>query len=308
MWWKKLLYFLLVIVLGFGITVISGSINFHAQTKTLLKNYVNDKNYAMVERFFCYTTPKEEMYKFKYTNSDNSHIDIYPCLVKHPYYVQYPDGSHNIKYDIVEEALSFSLFHLPSNFYLEDKADSKGRIELFFTDNTSLDLDFDNRDKEEENVNYFINFYSFVSQFYSLTVYITYNDYITFTNDENIKISNIKIYDGSGQEFYNHLFNNPIGFDGSMHTRYKDACQEYREFMLEYGQTIAVGAYEEKNRLLKNIDEITKNNADNYFLKPSTNIIFTTTSFILTISITLSAYISIAIVITRLIFRKRKRH
>ena len=304
MWWKKVLYFLLVIVLGFGITVIAGSINFSVQAKNLNKKFAEEKDYAMVERFFCYTTPKETLYKYRFDNQDQSHVDIYPCLVKQPYYVYYVDEGYVVKYDIVEEAIAFSLFNLPNSFIKEDKFENKGKIALILENNEIINIDFDNRDKEDGQMNYYINFYSYIDAYYSLTAYITYDDYISKAQDQKIK--QVEIYDGNGSKFYSYTLEYPMNFEGYMHETYKEACKNYREFMLEYGQSIALGSFQEKARLLGVIDEITNTN-DAFFPKPSTNIIFASDSFILTISITLAAYISIAIVATKLIFFNKKR-
>ena len=308
MWWKKVLYFLLVIVLGFGITVLSGSINFNIQAKNMTKNYASNKQYDMVERLFCYVTPNQNQYIYSYDNNDNSHLDIYPSLVKNPYYIYYIDEGYVVKYDIIEEALTFSLFNIPSSFSLSDSNDKKGEIKLTLNNEKTIDLFFDNRDKEEGELNYYINFYSFVEQYYSLTAYITFDDYVKYAGNEEVKITNVTIIDGKGETYYQYNFDSLFNFSSFLHSQYKVVCKEYRDFMLEYGQTIAVGAYEEKDRLIKNIDKVTNDNPERFYPKPSTAIIFTTTSFILTISITLAAYLSVAIVVTRNIFFRKKHH
>ena len=305
MWWKKLLYFLLITVLGFGIVVISGSINFNYQSKNLMRSFVESKEYVMVERFFCYTTPKEELYKYR-NDKDDVHIDAYECLVKQPYYIYYSDEGYVVKYDIIEEALAFSLFNLPNNFKLADSGKNKGGVLLHFDTDETIMVNFDNRFKEDGEMNYYINFYSYISQYDSLTVYITYDDFLSLISSETAKINMIEIVDGNGVSFYQFPVGKPFNFEGPMHEKYREACKEYREFMLEYGQSIGLGAFEEKKRLLTVIDDITAND-ENYFAKPSTNIIFASMSFILTISIVSAAYISIAIVVTRLIFHRKKR-
>ena len=121
MWWKKLLYFLLVIVLGIGIITLSGSITFNSLSKNLLKNGVKNHQYALVESFFNYTTPIDKE-KFLIKDDDDVHFEIYPCLVKQPYFkIEKSTNKYGVAYDIVEEAIGFSFFHLPKTFAFTDK-------------------------------------------------------------------------------------------------------------------------------------------------------------------------------------------
>ena len=91
-----------------------------------------------------------------------------------------------------------------------------------------------------------------------------------------------------------------------MHNDYFEALQEYRNYILEYGEAISVTTYERKDAKLKAIDKITNDNPQKYLSKPSTSVVLASDRFILTISLTLAIYLSIAIVVTRLIFNKKK--
>ena len=304
MWWKKLLYFLLVIVLGIGITMISGSICFNVLSKNLLKDNVKENNFYTVERFFSYTTGKESDRFYSQKQEDGSTIEVYPCLVKQPYYKYTPKDGIYVKYDIIEEAISFSLFNLPESFVLEGQA---GEVKLSLDNSNTIDLYFDNTPYTDEDINYYIDFYSYIEHYYSLTVYITYNDFIAHGGAEDTHINAIEIIDGKGTSFYNIEFANKPSFLTQMHNNYYEVCQEYRNYILEYGEAISVTTFERKDAKLKAIDQVTSDNPDKYLPKPSKTIVLASDSFILTISITLAAYISIAIVVTRLIFFRKKK-
>ena len=144
------------------------------------------------------------------------------------------------------------------------------------------------------------------SVYHSLSVYITYNDFISHGGSAESSIVSAKIFDGSGKEFYSLNFLNKANFMTKMHEDYFDALQEYRNYILQYGEAISVTTYERKEAKLNAIEKITEDNPTIYSPKPSTNIVLASDAFILTISITIAAYISIAIVITRLIFHRKK--
>ena len=303
MWWKKLLYFLLVIVLGAGITMISASIAFNSLSKNLLKDSVKNENYFTVERFFSYTTYKDKTYFYNQKQDDGSTIDVYSSLVKQPYYkTTQKDGTY-VKYDIIEETISFSLFNLPENFKNSGK---DGKISIILDNSNTIDLYFDNTSKTDEDINYYINFYSYISVYHSLSIYITYNDFIAHGGSIESAIVSAKIFDGSGKEFYSLEFLNKPSFATQMHDDYFDALQEYRNYILQYGEAISVTTYERKEAKLNAIEKITEDNPTKYSPKPSTNIVLASDAFILTISITMAAYISISIVVTRLIFHRKK--
>ena len=304
MWWKKVLYFLLVIVLGIGVTMIGGSICFNVKSKHLLRDCVSSEKYYTVERFFNYTMPTENDYFYKRNQEDGSRIEVYPCLVKQPYYKYTPKDGIYVKYDIVEEAVAFSLFNLPGNFSLEGQ---EGKIKLSLDNSNTIDLFFDNTPYTTEDINYYINFYSYIEHYYSLTVYITYDDYINHGGNADSSINSIEIFDGNGTSFYQINLDAKPNFLTNMHNDYYEVCQDYRNYILEYGEAISVTTYERKEAKLKAIDQVTENNPTKYFPKPSTNVVLASDAFILTISITLAAYISIAIVVTRLIFFRKKQ-
>lgn len=307
MWWKKLLYSLLIIFLGFGITVISGSINFNTQSKTLIKRYSKQKDYEMVERFFCYVTTDPNSY-FVSKDYQDIHYDVYPCLVKHPYYKYYVDEGHVVVYDVVEEAIGFTFFSLPKSFSLKDKNNNKGQVKLTLSDERTISLHFDNKDKEDGEMNYYIDFYSFSSQYYSLSVYITRHDYFAIENIDNVSITKMELIDGNNVSYFEELLTSkPVNFNHQLFVDYKTSTDNYYDFMMEYGYTISEGAFRERKRLLNEIDKVTENNAV-YHAKPSKMIILSTNSFILTISLTIAIYTSIAIVITRLIFYRKKNY
>ena len=304
MWWKKLLYFILVVVLGAGITMISGSICFNALAKNLLKDNVEENNFYTVERFFSYATGKETDRFYSQKQGDGATIEAYPCLVKQPYYKYTPKDGVYVKYDIIEEAISFSLFHLPESFVTEGV---DGKVKLSLDNGNTIDLFFDNTPYKDEDINYYINFYSYIEHYYSLTIYITYKDYIAHGGANDASINSIEVFDGKGTSFYNIEFTNKPSFMTQMHNDYYEVCQEYRNYILEYGEAISVTTYERKDARLKAIDQVTADNPDKYMAKPSTTIVLASDAFILTISITLAAYISIAIVVTRLIFFRKKK-
>ena len=303
MWWKKLLYFLLVIVLGIGITMISASICFNTLSKHLLRDSVKEEKFYTVERFFSYTTCKETDHFYKQKQEDGSTIEVYPCLVKQPYYKTTGKDGTYVKYDIIEEAVSFSLFDLPENFKTEG---IPGKIQLFLDNSNVINLFFDNTSATTEDINYYINFYSYIPHYYSLTTYITYNDFIAHGGASDASIDSVKVFDGKGDVFYDISFTNKPNFMTEMHNDYYEALQEYRDYILQYGEAISVTTYERKDAKLAAIDKITEDNPNKYLPKPSTTIVLASDAFILTISITLAAYISIAIVLTRLIFQRKK--
>ena len=307
MWWKKLFYFLFVIFLGFGTTVLAASINFHEQSKQIVQTYLAKKDYQAVECFFAYAMPNNNKKFIIHDFGDKAHLEVYPCLVKHPYFGYVEGHDIVVKYDVVEDSVAFSLFNVPSNFVTKDTGTNKGGVEITLSDNSTIFLNFDNTFKEEGDFNYYINFYSYISQYYSLTVYLNYEDFIDLGYSENITFKSFKVLDGKGTEHYQYTFSKEVGYNSELHQDFKDMTHDYHEFMMVNGMAIHVGAYEEKARLLKVIDDYIANHSDKYNGKPSTGIIFTTDSFILTVSITAAAYLSIAIVVTRLIFFKKKR-
>ena len=283
--------------------MISGSIAFNSLSKRLLSDSVKEQNYFLVERFFSYTTYTSPSYFYNQKQSDGTAIDVYSSLVKQPYYkTTQKDGTY-VKYDIIEEAISFSLFNLPENFKNNGK---DGKITVILDNSNEIDLYFDNTSKTEEDINYNINFYSYISVYHSLSIYITYNDFIAHGGSEEASIVSAKVFDGSGKEFYTLSFTEKPNFMSQMHNDYFDALQEYRNYILQYGEAISVTTYERKEAKLLAIDKITEDNPNNYAPKPSTNIVLASNAFILTISITMAAYISIAIVVTRLIFHRKK--
>ncbi len=304
MWWKKLLYSLLVVVLGIGITTLSGSIAFNTLSKNLLKEASNHKEYTKVESFFNYVSVKDEE-KFLIENKDDIHYEIYPCLVKQPYFKKNMSGQYYVKYDIVEEAIGFSFFNLPKEFSYKDK-DNKGEVLLKLSNGNDYHIYINNVDQEETAPNFHIDFSDFVGQYYSLNMYITYNDFLAKTESEDISITSVSLIDGNGKTYIEKTLDKVFDFKADIFILYKEACQNYRNYILQYGEANSVTTYERKDALLQKINQITKDNPNRFIAKPNKTIVLADTRFILTISITLAAYISLAIVVTRIIFFKKK--
>ena len=305
--WKKILYFLLVVILGFGVTMIAATTNFNIQSKELIGSYANKKEYHTVERFFAYAMPKEDQTFYTKDFQDGAHIEIYPCLVKHPYYGKSENGSLYTRFTTIEDSIAFTIFNLPSNFVSSDQQNKQGGIELTLSNNSTIFLSFDNSKKEKGELNYWINFYSYISFYYSLTVYINYEDYVDLGYSEDITFSSYKIFDGNENKKYQDTFVTSVGFNSELHNIFKEPIHNYHAYMMENGATVNVEIYEEKDRLLTIIENLVSTNKEKLDLKPSSNIIFSTDSFILTISITIAVYISLAIVITRIIFFRKKK-
>jgi len=285
--------------------MIFGSVNFNAQSKTLIADYAKKGQYEMVERFFCYASSDESIH-FASKEIDGTHVDVYPCIVKQPRYIPLSDGSHPVIYDTLEEAIGFSFFNLPSSFAYQDNPSNKGMVQLHLSGGQEVALHFDNKDKEEGEINYYLDFYSFVSQFASLTIYITRDDYLSIASDASKCIESISLFDGNGVSYVDCLaIEKEANFNHPMFVDYLESTNNYGAFMEVYGQTISENAFTEKQRLQDEIDHVTSSH-ENYHPKPEKTIILTTDSFILTISISASAYIAIAIVVTKLIFFRKK--
>lgn len=305
MWWKKLLYYLLVVVLGIGITTLSGSIAFNALSKNVLKEASQHKEYAKVESFFNYVSVKDEE-KFLIDDQNDIHYEIYPALVNQPYFKKNGAGEYYVKYDIVEEVIGFSFFNIPKEFSYKEK-ETKAEILLKLSNGNDYHIYVNNVGNDEEAANFHIDFSDFVDQYYSLNMYVTYNDFINVTESEEISITAISLIDGHGKKFIEKSLEKNINFNADMFVLLKEACQKYREYILQYGEAHSVTTYERKNALLDNINKIVKDNSSRFITRPNKTIVLADTRFLLTISITLAAYISLAIVITKLIFFKKKK-
>ena len=303
MWWKKLLYFLLVIVLGIGITTLSGSIAFNSLSKDLLKKSVKNYEYTLVESFFNYASVKDED-KFLIDNEGDIHYEVYPCLVKQPYFIDTKTAGYGVKYDIVEEAIGFSFFHLPKDFVYKDNL-VKAEVLLSLDNGEQFHLYLNNVDQEETAPNFHIYFPDYVKEYYSLNIYVTYNDFYPDGDDQVLTITKFELIDGNNQKYIEKEFINKPTFHSEIGYMFREACQQYREYILKYGEAHSVTTYERKDALLKKIDQIIKDNPNRFIPKPSKTIVLGETSFILTISITIAAYISIAIGVTRLLFKKK---
>ena len=169
MWWKRILYYLIVVILGIGITTLSGSIAFNTLSTNLIKKASKENNYTTVENYFTYITVTD-IDKFYSGDVNDVHVETFPCIVTQPYYKKGLDGGISVKYDIQEEAICFSFFHLPKTFQYSlniyityDDFISHGgsleasinRIELFDGNNSSsLSLTFNNR------INFMSNFHN----------------------------------------------------------------------------------------------------------------------------------------------------
>ena len=307
MWWKKLLYYLLVVVLGIGITTLSASICFNNLSKDVVKTAVKNEQYTYAESFFNYVSVNDQD-KFYAKKSNNSQIEIYPCLIKQPYF-RY-DESKKIyiqTYDIVEEAIGITIFNLPESFSLEDTKETKGLAKLILDNETSIDLFYDNSKSEDSTTtNHRINFYSYVNEYDSLTVYITFSDFVKQSGNEDRNIRKIEIYDGKSQIFYSIDDLQNVGFHNSLNSDYHESCMAYREYMLLYGEGKSVTTFERKDALLKKIEEITNTHRDKYIPKPDRTVVMKENAFILTIALTLSIYISVAIFVSGLIWHRKK--
>ena len=306
MWWKKLLYYLLVIVLGIGITTLSASICFSALSKNIVKDAVKEGKYTYAESFFNYVSVNDEN-KFYSNKFENTTIEVYPCLIKQPYYRYDESKGYLLAYDVVEEAIGITLFNIPESFKLEDTNDAKGLARLSLDNNSSLDLCFDNSKSEDEtNINHRINFYSYFEEYGSLTVYITYSDFFSKTENDNLNINKIEIFDGTGTLFFNIENLNNINFHHFLNDDYHEACMAYREYMMQYGEGKSVTTFERKAALLKAIEDITTTHPDKYVPKPEKTVVLKEDAFILTVSLTLSIYIALAVFVTGAIFYRKK--
>ena len=306
MWWKITLYALLVVVLGIGITTLSGSIAFNALASSSVAEAVAQGNYTLAESFFNYVSVRDS-WKFSSIEKEGVRCEVYPCLVKQPYFYNFGDGRYSTKYDIIEEAIAISFYHLPSDFAYRD-AEAKAQIALSLSNETVYRIYLNNDVEEDTAPNYHIDFSSYVDQYKGLTVYATYDDFISNGGALNDDIVGVTLYDGKGQKALEIELSEKANFRSSFAGLYHTACQDYRAFMLEYGEYNSVTGLQRKKELIASIDSITNDHPEVLVARPSTTIILADTRFLLTISITLAAYASIAIVVSKAIFgRKRKR-
>lgn len=306
MWWKKLLYYLLVTVLGIGITTLSASICFSVLSKDIVKTAVKEGKYTYAESFFNYVSVNDEN-KFYSNKFENTTIEVYPCLIKQPYYRHDDKSGYVLAYDVVEEAIGITLFNIPDTFKLEDVNDTKGFARLSVDNNSLLDLYFDNSKSEDEtNINHRINFYSYFEEYGSLTVYVTYSDFLAKTGSDNLNINKIEIFDGTGTSFFNVEGLNNVNFHHFLNGDYHEVCMAYREYMMQYGEGKSVTTFERKAALLKAIEDVTTTHPDKYVPKPEKTVVLKEDAFILTVALTLSIYIALTVFVTGVIFYRKK--
>ena len=304
MWWKRILYYLIVVILGIGITTLSGSIAFNTLSTNLIKKASKENNYTTVENYFTYITVTD-IDKFYSGDVNDVHVETFPCIVTQPYYKKGLDGGISVKYDIQEEAICFSFFHLPKTFQYSDKT-AKSRLNLQLSNGNAIDLLFDNLKENEDAINYHINFVSYVEMYYSLNIYITYDDFISHGGSLEASINRIELFDGNNSSSLSLTFNNRINFMSNFHNDFHEVCQKYRDYILLYGEAHSVTTYERKYALKDKIDQVAINNPNKYLTQPKTTTVLATTPFILVISLTASIYISLAIVASWNIFHKKR--
>lgn len=303
MWWKKVLYGLLVLVLGIGIATLSGSIAFNALSNGLLYEASSNKDYRTIESFFNYVSVIDSE-KYVIEDKDTVHFEMYPCLVSQPYFKKNGVGEYYVKYDIVEMAIGLSFFNLPDDFSYKDN-DTKGEVLLELENGTNYHVYINNVTDNEDSPNYHIDFSDFINEYYSFNIYVTYNDFIKQTENEGLNIKSVSLVDGNGSLFYKKVITKQLNFKLSFFAKYKEAAQNYREYMLLYGEGHSVTTFERKEALLQKINQITKENIEIFIARPSKTIVLSDTRYVLTISLTIAIYLSIAIVVTKIIFFKK---
>ena len=305
MWWKILLYSLLVLVLGVGVTTLSGSIAFNTLASNLVSEAVAAKDYTLAESFFTYVNASRD-WKFASLTKNETRVEVYPCLVKQPYYYYLGEARYSMKYEIVEEAIAVSFYHLPKGISYED-GEEKAQVSLSFSGGGQYPIYLHNDSEDETAANFHIDFSSYIPQYKGLTVYVTYHDFIAHGGALETDISALSLQNGKGEEVLSVDLPKAANFRSSFSNIYRSACEEYRDFMLEYGEYNSVTGLRRKKELLAAIDSVTKQNKGTCIARPSTSIVLGDTRFILAISIALASYISIAVVVTRVIFFKKKQ-
>ena len=156
-----------------------------------------------------------------------------------------------------------------------------------------------------ENGFYHIDFSDFIHEYYSFNIYVTYNDFIKQTENESLNIKSVSLVDGNGSLFYKKVITKELNFKLSFFAKYKEAAQNYREYMLLYGEGHSVTTFERKDALLQKINQITKDNIEIFIERPSKTIVLSDTRYVVIVSLTLAIYLSISIVVTKIIFFKK---